>query len=63
VSIGPLTDAHAAMSQAARIQAMLDVEVALVEALAGGGLIPASAVPAGPLPTARPTNGLAGWES
>lgn len=46
MSIGPLTDAHAAMSQAARIQAMLDVEVALVEALASEGLIPASCVPA-----------------
>ena len=42
---GPLTQARAAMSPAARIQAMLDVEVALAEALAAEDLIPASCVP------------------
>jgi 3-carboxy-cis,cis-muconate cycloisomerase len=34
------------MSEAARVQAMLDVELALVEALAGVGLVPASCIPA-----------------
>ena len=45
MSIGPLTEARAAMSPAARIQGMLDVEVALAESLAAEGLIPASCVP------------------
>ena len=45
MSNGPLTDARAAMSPAARIQAMLDVEAALAESLAAEGLIPASCVP------------------
>jgi len=45
VTSGPLTDARAAMSPLARIQAMLDVEVGLAEALAAEGLIPASCIP------------------
>ena len=43
---GPLTEARAAMSPAARIQGMLDVEAALAESLAAEGLIPSSCVPA-----------------
>ena len=40
-----MTDAHVALTPVARIQAMLDVEVALAESLAAEGLIPASCVP------------------
>ena len=45
MSYGPPTPAHAALTPTARIQAMLDVEAALAEALAAEGLIPASCVP------------------
>ena len=45
MSTAPLTEARAAMSPPARIQGMLDVEVALAESLAAEGLIPASCVP------------------
>lgn len=41
-----MSDLRAALSDRARIQAMLDVEAALAEALASEGLIPASCVPA-----------------
>lgn len=41
-----MSDLRAALSGRARIQAMLDVEVALAEVLAGEGLIPSSCVPA-----------------
>jgi 3-carboxy-cis,cis-muconate cycloisomerase len=42
----PLTDVRGALAPEARIQAMLDVEVALAESLAAEGLIPGSCVPA-----------------